>query len=152
MRNPLASGVAVTLWLFVECVDAKKFCWYFEERYPAYFVGSNSALTVKAGQNSHLVMCGILRLVKVQDLSRTGALFSTVGYGVGKSWLLLTEDKRVNAAILTTLGACYGSGCDIFSGTLCGYWQLCMFTCACETPPQVIHRAQHGTGSNDIML
>ncbi|XP_005816306.1 vesicular, overexpressed in cancer, prosurvival protein 1 isoform X1 [Xiphophorus maculatus] len=38
MRSPLAGGVAVTLWLLVECVEAKKFCWYFEERYPAYFV------------------------------------------------------------------------------------------------------------------
>uniref|UniRef100_A0A8P4KRP5 WW domain binding protein VOPP1 n=1 Tax=Dicentrarchus labrax TaxID=13489 RepID=A0A8P4KRP5_DICLA len=37
MRNPLAD-VALTFWLFLECVEAKKYCWYFEGGYPIYFI------------------------------------------------------------------------------------------------------------------
>ncbi|XP_036935468.1 uncharacterized protein vopp1 isoform X2 [Acanthopagrus latus] len=37
MRNPLAD-LALTFWLFLECVEAKKYCWYFEGGYPIYFI------------------------------------------------------------------------------------------------------------------
>ncbi|KAK5850299.1 hypothetical protein PBY51_014560 [Eleginops maclovinus] len=37
MRNPLP-GAALSLWLFLECVEAKKYCWYFEGGYPIYFI------------------------------------------------------------------------------------------------------------------
>ncbi|XP_029935786.1 vesicular, overexpressed in cancer, prosurvival protein 1 [Myripristis murdjan] len=37
MRNPLA-GIALTFWLFLEVVEAKKYCWYFEGGYPIYFI------------------------------------------------------------------------------------------------------------------
>ncbi|XP_040023588.1 WW domain binding protein VOPP1 [Gasterosteus aculeatus] len=37
MRNPLAD-LALTFLLFLECVEAKKYCWYFEGRYPIYFI------------------------------------------------------------------------------------------------------------------
>ncbi|KAI1902133.1 hypothetical protein AGOR_G00041570 [Albula goreensis] len=32
------SGIILTLWLIVECIDAKKYCWYFEGGYPIYFI------------------------------------------------------------------------------------------------------------------
>ncbi|XP_064202166.1 uncharacterized protein LOC135260665 isoform X2 [Anguilla rostrata] len=37
MKNS-ARGVILALWLIVECVDAKKYCWYFEGGYPIYFI------------------------------------------------------------------------------------------------------------------
>ncbi|XP_051796784.1 uncharacterized protein vopp1b isoform X2 [Acanthochromis polyacanthus] len=37
MRNPMAD-FTLTLWLLVECVEAKKYCWYFEGGYPIYFI------------------------------------------------------------------------------------------------------------------
>ncbi|KAM8880571.1 WW domain binding protein VOPP1 isoform 2-T2 [Synchiropus picturatus] len=37
MRNPL-EPVALTLCLFLETVEAKKHCWYFEGGYPIYFI------------------------------------------------------------------------------------------------------------------
>ncbi|XP_053539645.1 uncharacterized protein vopp1b isoform X1 [Ictalurus punctatus] len=30
--------VLLTLWLFMECIEAKKYCWYFQEGYPTYFI------------------------------------------------------------------------------------------------------------------
>ncbi|KAI3355525.1 hypothetical protein L3Q82_017903 [Scortum barcoo] len=37
MRNPVTDA-ALTVWLLVECVEAKKYCWYFEGGYPIYFI------------------------------------------------------------------------------------------------------------------
>ncbi|KAJ4925137.1 hypothetical protein JOQ06_017874 [Pogonophryne albipinna] len=37
MRNPLP-GAVLSLWIVLECVEAKKYCWYFEGRYPIYFM------------------------------------------------------------------------------------------------------------------
>ncbi|XP_038579155.1 vesicular, overexpressed in cancer, prosurvival protein 1 [Micropterus salmoides] len=37
MRHPLADA-ALIFWLFLECVEAKKYCWYFEGGYPIYFI------------------------------------------------------------------------------------------------------------------
>ncbi|KAM7390842.1 hypothetical protein PAMA_008842 [Pampus argenteus] len=37
MRNPRAD-LALTFWLLLECVEAKKYCWYFEGGYPIYFI------------------------------------------------------------------------------------------------------------------
>lgn len=37
MTTALAQ-LAVTFWLFLECVEAKKYCWYFEGGYPIYFI------------------------------------------------------------------------------------------------------------------
>ncbi|XP_037549784.1 vesicular, overexpressed in cancer, prosurvival protein 1 [Nematolebias whitei] len=37
MRSP-AAGAAVILCLFLESVEAKKYCWYFEGGYPIYFI------------------------------------------------------------------------------------------------------------------
>uniref|UniRef100_A0A1A8QJR8 WW domain binding protein VOPP1 n=1 Tax=Nothobranchius rachovii TaxID=451742 RepID=A0A1A8QJR8_9TELE len=31
-------GLAVTLCLILECIEAKKYCWYFEGGYPIYFI------------------------------------------------------------------------------------------------------------------
>ncbi|KAJ8268523.1 hypothetical protein COCON_G00136950 [Conger conger] len=33
-----ACGVILALWIIVECIDAKKYCWYFEGGYPIYFI------------------------------------------------------------------------------------------------------------------
>ncbi|KAJ8406945.1 hypothetical protein AAFF_G00292210 [Aldrovandia affinis] len=32
------SGIILTLWIIVECIDAKKYCWYFDGGYPIYFI------------------------------------------------------------------------------------------------------------------
>ncbi|KAI1889015.1 hypothetical protein AGOR_G00174700 [Albula goreensis] len=32
------SGIILTLWVFLECTEAKKYCWYFEGGYPIYFI------------------------------------------------------------------------------------------------------------------
>ncbi|XP_030623488.1 vesicular, overexpressed in cancer, prosurvival protein 1 [Chanos chanos] len=32
------SGIILTLWMFLECIEAKKYCWYFEGGYPIYFI------------------------------------------------------------------------------------------------------------------
>eukprot|EP00066_Takifugu_rubripes_P026195 XP_011615461.1 PREDICTED: vesicular, overexpressed in cancer, prosurvival protein 1 [Takifugu rubripes] len=37
MRNPAAQLVLASL-LLLECVDAKKYCWYFDGGYPIYFI------------------------------------------------------------------------------------------------------------------
>ncbi|KAL3041076.1 hypothetical protein OYC64_011959 [Pagothenia borchgrevinki] len=37
MRNPLP-GAVLSLWILLECVEAKKYCWYFEGGYPIYFI------------------------------------------------------------------------------------------------------------------
>ncbi|KAK1885037.1 Vesicular overexpressed in cancer prosurvival protein 1 [Dissostichus eleginoides] len=37
MRNPLP-GAVFSLWILLECVEAKKYCWYFEGGYPIYFI------------------------------------------------------------------------------------------------------------------
>ncbi|XP_060776693.1 WW domain binding protein VOPP1 [Neoarius graeffei] len=31
-------GALLMLWLFIECIEAKKYCWYFQEGYPTYFI------------------------------------------------------------------------------------------------------------------
>ncbi|XP_029955881.1 LOW QUALITY PROTEIN: vesicular, overexpressed in cancer, prosurvival protein 1 [Salarias fasciatus] len=38
MRRARAGAAALTLWLLLECVEAKKYCWYFEGGYPIYFI------------------------------------------------------------------------------------------------------------------
>ncbi|KAJ8413284.1 hypothetical protein AAFF_G00092800 [Aldrovandia affinis] len=32
------SGIILTLWIFLECTEAKKYCWYFDSGYPIYFI------------------------------------------------------------------------------------------------------------------
>eukprot|EP00063_Salmo_salar_P061771 XP_014036606.1 PREDICTED: vesicular, overexpressed in cancer, prosurvival protein 1-like isoform X2 [Salmo salar] len=37
MKN-LLPWIVLTFWIFLECVEAKKSCWYFEGGYPIYFM------------------------------------------------------------------------------------------------------------------
>ncbi|XP_046880020.1 vesicular, overexpressed in cancer, prosurvival protein 1 [Hypomesus transpacificus] len=37
MKNQLPT-IVLTCWVFLEFVDAKKYCWYFEGGYPIYFI------------------------------------------------------------------------------------------------------------------
>ncbi|XP_077592284.1 WW domain binding protein VOPP1 isoform X1 [Stigmatopora nigra] len=37
MRNP-RTDLALTFWLFLAVVEAKKYCWYFDGGYPIYFI------------------------------------------------------------------------------------------------------------------
>ncbi|XP_015209822.1 WW domain binding protein VOPP1 [Lepisosteus oculatus] len=32
------SGIILIIWIFLECIEAKKYCWYFEGGYPIYFI------------------------------------------------------------------------------------------------------------------
>ncbi|XP_035613269.1 vesicular, overexpressed in cancer, prosurvival protein 1-like [Oncorhynchus keta] len=37
MKN-LLPWIVLTFWIFLECIEAKKSCWYFEGGYPIYFI------------------------------------------------------------------------------------------------------------------
>ncbi|XP_043920753.1 vesicular, overexpressed in cancer, prosurvival protein 1 [Protopterus annectens] len=37
-RSPSYSGLTFILLLLIECIEAKKHCWYFESGYPTYFI------------------------------------------------------------------------------------------------------------------
>ncbi|XP_055737629.1 vesicular, overexpressed in cancer, prosurvival protein 1-like [Salvelinus fontinalis] len=37
MKN-LPPGIVLTFFIFLECIEAKKYCWYFEGGYPIYFI------------------------------------------------------------------------------------------------------------------
>lgn len=37
MKNSLP-GIVLAFWIFIECTEAKKYCWYFEGGYPIYFI------------------------------------------------------------------------------------------------------------------
>ncbi|XP_048832842.1 vesicular, overexpressed in cancer, prosurvival protein 1 isoform X1 [Brienomyrus brachyistius] len=37
MKNQMC-GIILSVWLLSECIEAKKYCWYFEGGYPIYFI------------------------------------------------------------------------------------------------------------------